>query len=112
MTKENFILNKSSIDGFNGWCKNCTKDSSLCNRYNISLEDYKKLLILQNEQCFLCGTNDPMGPTNMFVVDHCHKTGKIRGLLCNHCNTGIGKLHDDPQLLRKAADYIEATLML
>lgn len=111
-SKGNFILNKSCTDGFNGWCKDCTKDDGLQKKYKISLKDYKSLLVKQNEKCAICSTSDPQGPTGMFVVDHCHKTGIVRGLLCNHCNTGIGKLHDDPALLRKAATYIEAFLML
>ncbi len=111
-TKTNFVVNKSCKDGFNGWCKDCSKDSALLDRYSISLEDYKSMLVAQNSRCALCNTENPMGPTNMFVVDHCHKTGKVRGLLCNHCNTGLGKLQDNPELLRKAAAYIEANHML
>jgi hypothetical protein len=102
-----FRKNKGVKDGLDGWCKSCTKDRSLERRYNSSLEEYQNLLNLQNYKCAICDTDKPGGPTNMFVVDHCHKTGKIRGLLCNHCNTGIGKLHDSPVLLRKAAEYIE-----
>ena len=62
----------------------------------------------QGSKCKLCLTDKPLGPRNSFVVDHCHETGKVRGLLCNHCNTGIGKLHDDPELLEKAAAYIKS----
>jgi hypothetical protein len=106
--KNDFILNKSSSDGFNGWCRRCSKDATLLRKYKISLDEYNQLLKQQGFTCKICGTNDPAGPQNIFVVDHDHKTGKVRGLLCNHCNTAIGKLHDDPKLLRKAAIYIEA----
>ncbi|MFP3967298.1 endonuclease VII domain-containing protein [Actinomadura fulvescens] len=44
-------------------------------------------------------------------VDHCHETGKVRGLLCPECNTGMGQLRDDPVTLRRAADYLEGTLV-
>lgn len=40
-------------------------------------------------------------------MDHCHDSSRIRGLLCHTCNSGIGKLRDNPELLRKAADYLE-----
>lgn len=40
-------------------------------------------------------------------IDHCHKTGKVRGLLCKTCNTGIGHLKDDPNILRSAINYLE-----
>ncbi len=41
------------------------------------------------------------------VIDHCHSTGAIRGLLCSNCNTAIGLLSDNPEIIRKAADYLE-----
>jgi hypothetical protein len=43
----------------------------------------------------------------VFHIDHDHKSGKVRGLLCSCCNTGIGFLKDDPRIMRKAADYVE-----
>jgi hypothetical protein len=43
-------------------------------------------------------------------VDHCHITGRVRALLCQACNTGIGKLKEDPALIRKSADYVEVQL--
>ncbi|MDF0679191.1 MAG: endonuclease VII domain-containing protein, partial [Nitrosomonas sp.] len=102
---DQFIPNKSTKDGLNGWCRPCTKDRQLEVAYGISLTQYNKMLEDQGHRCKLCGTDEPKGNRNTFVVDHCHLTGKVRGLLCNHCNTGIGKLHDDPELLMKAADY-------
>jgi hypothetical protein len=67
------------------------------------------MLKSQNYQCVLCETKEPLGVSNTFVVDHDHDSGKVRGLLCNHCNTGIGKLKDCSTMLRKAADYIDNT---
>ena len=104
----NFIPNKTTKDGLNGWCRPCTKDRQLQTTYGISLAQYNQMLINQNYRCKLCNTDEPRGNRGTFVVDHCHDTGKVRGLLCNYCNTGIGKLHDDPELLRKAADYIKS----
>jgi hypothetical protein len=49
----------------------------------------------------ICGDSKHLG------IDHDHGTGKVRGLLCRDCNQGIGRFHDNPAILRKAADYIE-----
>lgn len=108
LAKTEFVTNKSGIDGLNGWCRSCTKDRLLETMYGINLDIFNQMLVDQNHKCKLCNTDKPLGPRNTFVVDHCHKTGKVRGLLCNHCNTGLGKLQDDPELLQKAADYVKS----
>jgi hypothetical protein len=78
-------------------------------------KDYWMMLIAQKGLCAICGTSDP-GSTRSgqprFRIDHDHETGKVRALLCNQCNKGIGSLGDDPERLRKAADYIEAHRIL
>ena len=83
--------------------KNCAKikDSRLKRTYGISGEDYDKMFEQQNGRCAICETHYPV-----LCVDHCHKTGKVRKLLCRNCNTGIGQLKDNPNLLIKAAAYI------
>jgi hypothetical protein len=65
------------------------------------------VLLAQHERCAICGTDDwgRKGPQ----VDHCHKTGRVRGVLCGNCNPGLGRFRDDPALLRAAADYLERT---
>lgn len=107
-TAGSFVHNKSSKDGLNGWCKACTKDVILNKKYGITLNEYEVMLKAQNSRCAICDTPNPLGPTNEFVVDHCHKTGKIRGLLCNHCNTGLGKLGDSVETLEKALRYLKS----
>ena len=72
------------------------------------MDKYESMLLSQKGLCALCETSDPKGPTSKFVVDHCHITGKIRGLLCNHCNTGLGKLGDSIESLNKAIRYLSA----
>ena len=52
-------------------------------------------------KCNICSK-----PEDTLCVDHCHKTGKIRGLLCFDCNTGLGKLGDDVQSIQRAIDYL------
>lgn len=85
-------------------------------RYGLTVRQYEHLLQKQGGACALCGLpsakkqarvkGGPVIPERLHV-DHDHRTGKVRGLLCWVCNTGIGKLRDDPGLLRKAAEYIE-----
>lgn len=84
----------------------------LKSRFGITLEDYSKMLKEQNYACKICGKlesdNLVHGNFSSLSVDHCHNTGKNRGLLCNQCNRAIGMLLDSPELLRRAADYIES----
>ena len=105
--KQMFLLNKSTSDGFNGWCKECTKDVILQQKYGISLQKYNDILQQQGHKCAICRTTKALGPTNEFVVDHDHQTGKVRGLLCNHCNTGLGKLGDTIEALERAIKYLK-----
>lgn len=80
-------------------------------KYGISLEQYLELLEEQQGGCALCGIkeNNTIGNRKdwNFSVDHDHTSGKVRGLLCNNCNRGLGLLKDNPELLRKAANYVE-----
>jgi hypothetical protein len=71
--------------------------------YGISLERYAALVAAQNGVCAIC--SQPPGKRRL-AVDHCHTTKAIRGLLCVNCNTAIGKLNDDPELLRRAIAYL------
>ena len=93
--------------------KNDTPDKarnrSLRRKYGISYEEYKTILDKQGGVCYLCGATDPGWPpqTTHFCVDHCHENGHIRHLLCNNCNSGLGFFRDSPELLRKAAAYLE-----
>jgi len=73
--------------------------------YNLSTEEYEKLLEQQNNLCGICGKNlSEVSP----CVDHEHETGRVRGLLCRRCNSGIGHFSDDPELIRKAIVYVRS----
>lgn len=72
--------------------------------YGMTPEEYKELLEKQDSKCKICGTTDNKGKN--FSIDHCHTTNKIRGLLCNQCNRGIGMLGDTSADLQKALDYL------
>lgn len=76
-------------------------------RYGITSEEYAAYLALQDGVCGICGTGCRTG--QRLAVDHCHSTGRVRGLLCFACNTALGQMADDPARLRLAADWIERT---
>ena len=72
----------------------------------ISEYEYNKLLELQNNKCSICGRNSSR---QKFILglDHNHKTGQIRGLLCSQCNSAIGLLKENTGTMKKAIEYIE-----
>lgn len=80
------------------------KDWCLRRTYGITLADYDEIVRSQNRLCALCGKPPIDG---LLRVDHCHDTGKIRGLVCHKCNGGIGLLGDDLESVRKAVAYLE-----
>jgi hypothetical protein len=78
--------------------------------YGITPEQYDAMLTHQGGVCAICGKPpkpDGVRAASRLHIDHDHITGQIRALLCNHCNRGIGAFVDDPNLLRRAAEYIE-----
>ena len=76
-------------------------------KFGMSELEFEMMLKAQDNKCAICGTTDPSNNWAKFlVIDHCHKTNRVRGLLCAKCNRGLGYFEDDPQTLRKAADYL------
>jgi hypothetical protein len=73
-------------------------------KYGIGLDEYNKLLAIQNGVCKICGKSDSAGKN--LAVDHDHVTKKVRGLLCSQCNTGLGMFQDSIEVLQKAQDYL------
>lgn len=69
--------------------------------YGLTVEDYQKMIESQDSRCAICGLQSD----NLFV-DHCHSSGKVRGLLCRHCNFGLGFFRDDSEVLAKAIGYL------
>lgn len=123
-------------DGLRSQCKLCTNKRNLaryhsCNRvkryhhmasrkhslwknYKLTPEQYDKMLLEQRGSCKICLSKNPWGfvekprrATEFFCVDHDHRTGKVRGLLCQPCNKGLGSFLDNPEYLRKAIEYLE-----
>ncbi len=76
--------------------------------YNLTPEQYDLMLKKQNGVCAICESFRPLShKETTFHVDHNHKTGKIRGLLCARCNTGLGGFQDNMQYLKNAIKYLE-----
>lgn len=79
-------------------------------RYGLTKESYLGLLEEQEFKCAVCGTGFDCGRKSTRPhVDHCHATGKVRGILCHHCNSALGHLRDSPETARSAASYLEAS---
>ncbi len=77
-------------------------------KYGLTIEDYKRLLRKQNYRCAICRSKDfGRKGGKHFCIDHDHKTGKIRGLLCGACNKGLGLLKDKIKNLRNAIEYLQ-----
>ena len=121
-TYENFRPRKSAKDGYRNQCRVCIeemrkerradplrslneRESNLQRLYGIGIEEYNEMFSAQEGQCKICQRHqDDFHKT--LGVDHCHDTGKIRGLLCDSCNRGIGLLGDSPDLLNRAIQYL------
>jgi hypothetical protein len=101
---------KYAIHG-RGWaCKKCRaitaaawRNKNLPLFYGISTEQYEQLLETRGTRCPICGDKNE-SPN----IDHCHKTGKVRGLLCGRCNTALGMLRDNPRACLRAAIYLQS----
>jgi len=94
------------------YCKPCTKSYNRSRRleviYGLTQEEFDFLMLCQDYRCAICGGKPRK---HMLSVDHDHKTGEVRGLLCSRCNHKLlGSANDDAERLRKAADYLEAYL--
>ena len=105
----------------NSWCKECHKKYrqgegkekarlrsrrySLKTLYGMSEEDWDKLFALQGKSCGICKEAEPRG--GRWCVDHDHKTGAVRGILCVPCNTLLGCANDSEDALKSAAWYLE-----
>jgi hypothetical protein len=76
--------------------------------YGISLEEYDLMRARQKDVCAIC--KKPPSTRRRLFVDHCHLTNKVRGVLCQKCNSGIGLLGDNLDVLRAAAAYLEGSL--
>lgn len=96
-------------------CSQECADISLSNRYlvrnyGITYADYSRMLAEQEHKCAICGSSGFVMKechSMKLVVDHCHKTGRVRGLLCHNCNRALGLLSDSKEALLSAIEYLE-----
>lgn len=129
---EDFVRNSKGRGGRKNYCKIChniaqrahtlkrkTEDPEqwrqfrwekhIKSAYGLTPEDYWKMAEEQDHKCFICGTSDNFAakvPSRLYV-DHCHMTGKVRSLLCYHCNSMLGLCREDTEILKRAIDYLE-----
>lgn len=106
--RQNREPSKHGLSGYTNYkcrCETCKESYSAYKRkqtYGLSPEDVSQLLSSQKGLCPLC-TGDI---TTRYVVDHSHRTGTVRGLLCQSCNQALGKFQDDPKVIRAAIEYL------
>ena len=108
-TTEEFAPSHATNDGWVGSCRPCqklkTKDTALKETYGITLTEYDAMAENQDHVCAICGS--PSKDTGKaLAVDHDHRTGAVRELLCGPCNRGLGLFEDRADLLTAAAAYL------
>lgn len=79
--------------------------NAVIRKYGITVDEFYEMLQKQNNKCAICGSTNwgHVSPS----IDHDHKTGKVRGLLCNRCNTVLGLVQDDPNILQNTINYLK-----
>lgn len=104
-----FSRSKNTFTGFDSRCKSCAVQRArrhyFLKKYNLTDDKIKEMSASQNHRCLICETKSD----NLFV-DHCHKSGTVRGLLCSLCNSAIGLLKENPESFRRAIAYLERTV--
>lgn len=83
---------------------NYHRNYNLRTRYGLSPEEYDNLLHKQGNVCALCGGIDTK---RKLAVDHCHNTGRVRGLLCKACNVSLGLLKENKQTILNMLEYLD-----
>lgn len=122
-----FHLHKSRSTGLQAYCVDCSliirrsyKNNpkkewarKLKYRYNITEECYFRTLKQQENKCNICKKEETKktltGEIQKLSIDHCHTTGKFRGLLCDSCNIGLGKFKDNIEFLKNAIKHLKQT---
>lgn len=116
-----FHKRTSAADGLQPHCKQCkreyqrsrcTWEGSIKHTYGITAAEWLALSEQQDHVCMICKQTETAlfrGTIKRLATDHCHTTGKVRGLLCQKCNTGLGNFNDDTQLMLNAINYLNNT---
>ncbi|MFG2599741.1 endonuclease VII domain-containing protein [Streptomyces sp. NPDC048462] len=97
--------NRSSSDGWSSYCRVCRAErnriSYFRRKYGLAPAELDALIAAQQGTCCICLA------ASAEHVDHCHETGRVRGVLCFSCNAALGQLKDRPDAIRRAAAYVE-----
>jgi hypothetical protein len=96
-------------DGLNPYCKPCVSGRKKFHTYGITEGNYEKLLREQNGVCAICHEEEVAkihGKIKTLSVDHDHKTGKVRGLLCSQCNPSFGMLKESETIILSMLSYL------
>ncbi|MFI1506431.1 endonuclease VII domain-containing protein [Streptomyces sp. NPDC020597] len=98
-------VNKSSSDGWSSYCRECRAErnriSYFKRKYGLTPKELDALITSQRGVCCICLAAPAAH------VDHCHETGRVRGVLCFSCNAALGQFKDRPDVIRRAATYVE-----
>lgn len=111
-----FYPNRATRSGLSGYCIKCTivrsgtqvrnprtvRNGHLKRTYGITMDEFEQMVEAQQGQCVVCER-----VVDRLVVDHDHETGATRELLCGTCNSGLGLFGENPEMLRRAAEYLE-----
>jgi hypothetical protein len=120
---DEFYVSRSTKTGLTYQCRVCmdarsekgrqkpeskmkAREGHLRRKFGMTHQEYEAKLASQGGGCAICGTTVPGGRGKWFHVDHDHKTGKARGLLCNKCNGALGLVNDNPRILQGMIDYV------
>lgn len=103
-TPEGQLVRKNTLKNWKNKNKDRVKKANrawnLKALYNLTIEQFEKMSLQQNHCCKICLLSKKL------VVDHCHITGKVRGLLCSRCNSGLGYFQDEANLMKRAGLYL------
>lgn len=106
-TYDQFQKDKARLMNLVNICASCKSAYDIQKKYGIGLEEFTDLLAKQGGGCAICGATRGSKKSESLFVDHDHKTGKIRGLLCSHCNSMLGHSRDKVSNLRRGIQYLE-----
>lgn len=123
---EEFSKNKRGLYGRHTKCKQCYshyrrqyylhnkqrhqetgRRNHLQSKYGLSVKDYEEMIQACSGLCAICSGSADVGSTGGPHVDHCHETGRVRGILCGNCNRGLGLFQDRIEVLRGAIQYLD-----
>jgi hypothetical protein len=86
------------------------REKNYLRSYGITIKDYNELFLKQDGKCAVCGSETVGRKTDKnFIIDHDHKTGKVRGLLCHKCNAILGMAQDNIKIFEEAIEYLRRT---